>query len=100
MNVREVNQEEVWGFGSITDDLDCTGCTGLQKRGCRTEEMGRESQITALSPFLSFLFIPFSNWRLLIQYDKDVLKETNTSDNEIAECIFIIPQVKWQIENF
>lgn len=46
------------------------------------------------SPFLSFLFLPFSNCHLLIQYDKEVLKETNTSDNEIAECIFIIPQVK------
>ena len=52
------------------------------------------------SPFLSFLFLPFSNWHLLIQYDKEVLKETNTSDNEIAEGIFIIPQVKWQTENF
>lgn len=52
------------------------------------------------SPFLSFLFLPFSNYHLLIQYDKEVLKETNTSDNEIPESIFIIPQVKWQIETF
>ena len=52
------------------------------------------------APSLPLLPLPFSNEYLLIQYDKEALKETNTSDNEIAESIFIIPQVKWQIENF
>lgn len=50
---------------------------------------------SSLSLYLPFpLFLSFLN-NLLIQYDKEYLKENkNSSDNKIAECIFIIPHVK------